>query len=146
MVNLRKATIDDWKTLLDWRNDISTRKYSHNTTLVKEEEHKKWLQSVLDNENRELYLYLENGIPAGTVRADWDKNIESYELSWTVSPEFRRQGIGKKMVKQLADKYIGKLRAEIKSDNKASIKIAEFAGLKLEYENNNILHFVKHKK
>ena len=143
-MKLRKATIDDWKILLEWRNDIETRKNSHNMELVQEEDHKKWLNSVLANENRQLYIGLENGIPAGTVRADWDEKTKSYQLSWTVSPDFRGQGIGKKMVKILADKLNQKLRAEVKMGNIASIKIAEFAGLTFKKEENDILHYTNY--
>ncbi|MGF6850941.1 hypothetical protein QFZ51_006176 [Chitinophaga sp. W3I9] len=38
---LRKATIEDWKILLDWRNDIETRKNSHKIEIIEEENHKK---------------------------------------------------------------------------------------------------------
>ena len=143
-MKLRKATIDDWKILLEWRNDIDTRKNSHNMELVQEEEYQKWLNSVLENDNQKLYIWFENRIPAGTIRSDWDNKTKSFELSWTVSPNFRRQGIGKKMVKYLAEKMNHKLRAEVKIGNVASIKIAEFAGLKFKYENNGILYFANY--
>ena len=54
---LRKATIDDWKILLDWRNDIETRRNSHNMESVEEEIHKRWLNSILTNRDRQLYCY-----------------------------------------------------------------------------------------
>ena len=138
---LRKATIDDWKILLDWRNDIETRKNSHNMELVEKEIHKRWLNSILANRNRQLYIAIESEMPVGTVRADFDEHISTYELSWTISPDFRGKGIGKKMVKLLTDKLNAKLRAEIKYGNISSVKIAEFAGLKLKKEENGVLHY-----
>jgi len=138
---LRKVTFEDWKILLDWRNDIETRKNSHNMELVVEENHKKWLNSILTNENRQLFIALENEIPVGTVRADFDKQNIEYELSWTISPDFRGKGIGKIMVKILADRLQAKIRAEIKKGNIASVRIAEYAGMTFKKEENQVLHY-----
>ncbi len=141
---LRKATIEDWKTLLDWRNDIETRKNSHNIELVEEENHKKWLNSVLTSENRQLFIALEDDVPVGTVRADFDKKNIEYELSWTISPDFRGKGIGKIMVKILADRLKAKIRAEIIKGNIASVKIAEYAGMTFKKQENQVLHYSKY--
>ena len=141
---LRKVTFEDWRILLDWRNNLETRKNSHNVELVEEENHKKWLNSILANENRQLFIALENEIPVGTVRADFDKKNTEYELSWTISPDFRGKGIGKIMVKLLADKLQAKIRAEIKNGNIASVKIAEYAGMKFKNDENGVLHYSNH--
>jgi RimJ/RimL family protein N-acetyltransferase len=146
IITLRKATFYDWKFLLDWRNDIETRKNSHNMAIVEAENHKKWLNSVLSNENRQLFIALENNIPVGTVRADFDKSNNEYEISWTISPIFRGKGIGKKMVKLLSDKLQAKIRAEIKKGNISSVKIAEFAGMTSKKEENGVLHYSNNKK
>jgi RimJ/RimL family protein N-acetyltransferase len=138
---LRKVTFEDWKILLDWRNNLETRKNSHNMEIVGEENHKKWLVSILANENRQLFIALDNEIPVGTVRADFDKQNNEYELSWTISPDFRGKGIGKIMVKLLADKLQAKIRAEIKNGNIASVRIAEYAGMTFKKEENEVLHY-----
>ena len=140
-MKLRKVQINDWKILLDWRNDIETRRNSHNMEFVKEDDHKKWLKSVLENKSRELFIALENKQPFGTVRVDFDEQQKTYELSWTISPKFRGQGIGKKMVRSLTEKMDEKIRAEIKKGNIASVKIAEYAGLTFKKEENGILHY-----
>ena len=143
-MKIRKVQINDWKILFDWRNDIETRKNSHNMELVKEDDHKKWLKSVLENKNRELFIALEDKQPCGTIRADFDEQQKTYELSWTISPDFRGQGIGKKMVKLLVDRMNNKIRAEIKNGNIASVRIAECAGLTFKKEENGILHYTNY--
>lgn len=143
-MTLRKATFDDWQFLLDWRNDLETRENSHNMELVEEENHKKWLNSILSNENRQLFIAIEKEIPVGTVRADFDNQNAEYELSWTISPDFRGKGIGKKMIKLLSNKLQAKIRAEIKKENISSVKIAEFSGMTFKKEENGILHFSNH--
>jgi len=140
-MELRKATFDDWKVLLDWRNDLETRQSSHNTEVVNEESHKKWLKSTLENTNRQLFVAMEQGVAVGTVRADYDSYSKDYVLSWTISPGARGKGIGKQMVKLLVDKLDDKIRAEIRKGNIASVKIAEYAGLLFKNEENGVLHF-----
>lgn len=139
MINIRSATIKDIALLLEWRNDPQTRISSHKTNEIKEEEHRAWLIKTLNNPNRKLYIAEENKIPIGTVRADYFEGI--YELSWTVAPSFRNQGIGKKMVAFLANQIKEPIRAEIKKDNIASICIAKHAGMKYYRQDNGILHY-----
>jgi RimJ/RimL family protein N-acetyltransferase len=138
---LRKVTIDDWKILLNWRNDLETRKNSHKIELVQETSHKKWLNSILGNENSQLFIAIDNGIPVGTVRADFEKLNNQFELSWTISPDFRGKGIGKIMVKLLVEKLQANFRAEIKKGNIASVKIAEYVGMTFKQEANGVLHY-----
>lgn len=140
-MKLRKAVFEDWKFLLEWRNDKETRKNSNNVKLVEEEKHKRWLRETLSNKNKQLYVAIFNGISVGTVRADLDQEMNVYELSWTVSPVYRVKGNGKKMVKLLVEKLNSKVRAEIKKDNAASIKIAEYSGMKYKLEESGILHY-----
>ena len=137
----RKVTFKDWKIILDWRNDIETRKSSHHMGLFEEGDHKKWLNSILANENIQLFIAVKNEIPVGTVRADFNKRNTEYELSWTISPDFRGRGIGAIMVKKLADKLQAKIRAEIKNGNIASVKIAEYSGMTFKKEENQVLHY-----
>ncbi len=141
---LRNVTFEDWRLLLDWRNDIETRKNSHNMKLVDEENHKKWLNSILENEDIRLFIALENKIPIGTVRADFCKHNAEYELSWTISPDYRGKGKGKIMVKLLVDKLQANIKAEIKKGNIASMKIAEYAGMKFKKQEEGVLFYTNY--
>lgn len=70
-----------------------------------------------------------------------DSEALGYELSWTVSPMMRSSGIGKTMVSQVAKSIPESIRAEIKTGNIASIRIAEDAGMVFEREEKGILHY-----
>lgn len=140
-VTLRKVNFDDWKVLLDWRNDTETRNRSHSIDLISEEHHKNWLQDVLDDPNRILFIASMDNELVGTVRADFDAITKSYELSWTISPHSRGKGIGKKMVKLMVEQLNARVRAEIKEDNIPSIKIAESANLKFYKKEEQVLHY-----
>ena len=133
--------MNDIEILLEWRNDPLTRAASHSTNEVTRDEHEKWLRATLNNPNRQLYIAEENGIPVGTVRADFDSSDGSYELSWTVSPIDRGRGVGKRMVALLANQIKGSIRAEIKVGNIASVRIAESSGMKFEYEQDGVVYY-----
>lgn len=142
-MKLRKAEFNDWPLLLAWRNDEETRKNSLNTEPVSETAHKQWLEKILQDGHRRLFIALEQDEPAGTVRADYDPEHNRFELSWTVAPHARGKGLGKKMVKLLADSIQGKVMARVKTGNISSVKIAESAGLVFEKEENGFLFFLR---
>lgn len=138
---LRKVVFDDWHLLLTWRNDPGTRLNSITSKLISEEEHKQWLQLALNNPNRQLFIAMDNGLPVGTVRADFEAATGFYELSWTVAPDMRGKGKGKEMVKMLAGQLPGIVFAKVKKDNHSSIKIALWAGMELWKEDAEIFFF-----
>ena len=127
--------------LLDWRNDIETRKASRNTAEISKEEHIAWLTNILNNPQRKLFVAEENGTPVGTVRADYSEGM--WELSWTTAPNARGKGVAKGMVSLLSKQISDPIRAEIKSGNIESLRVAEHAGMKFEREDNGVLHYVR---
>ncbi|ABF71277.1 pXl [Rhizobium phage 16-3] len=124
-MNFRKATINDAKMLFDWRNDPDTRAMSRDTSELVWDNHVAWLSRRLEREDHGLYIAERGGEPVGTVRLDHD------EISYTVSPSHRRQGVGEAMLSAARQEF-GQKVAEVKRDNIASVKVAERAG-----------HFVK---
>ena len=141
-MKLRPASMQDSDLLLRWRNDPQTRKASHTPYKIqKEEEHRTWLTKILNNPNWKLIIAEEDGIPVGTVRIDYADG--TYELSWTVAPEMRGQGVGKKMVSLVAQQIESPIRAKILTGNEASLKIAEYCGMVFEREEDNFLYYIK---
>ncbi len=140
-LNLRSATLDDSDILLKWRNDTQTLISSHNTKKVEKDEHLKWMHSVLQDKNRGIYIAEKNEEPVGTVRTDYADLV--CELSWTIAPDMRGQGLGKIIVALVADQINTKTTATIKKDNKASIRIAEHIGMVSCREEKGILYYCK---
>jgi RimJ/RimL family protein N-acetyltransferase len=138
-ITLRPATMKDADMLLDWRNDTQTRKASHSTSEVVKEEHVAWLSKTLVNANRKLLVAEENGASVGTVRADFSEGL--WELSWTVAPNSRGQGVAKRMVALLANEITEPIRAEVKIENIASARIAEYAGMAFDREVEGVCHY-----
>ena len=131
-MNLRPASIDDAKTLFDWKNDPVTRSNSRNTGMTEWDGHVKWLQRTVNGEvpTRRLYVAELDGVPVGTVRADQHED-GAWELSYTVAPDYRGRGIGKAMVVQFAREVLPgvKMICEIYKGNISSERIAAALGL-----------------
>ena len=140
-IRLRPATADDAALLLNWRNDPSTRSSSFETGEVQKREHISWLTSVLADKDRQLLIAEENGVPVGTVRADLCDGV--YELSWTVAPDARGRGVGKRIIMLVASQISEPIRAKVKSDNIASVRIAKHAGMVFEREVTGILYYTR---
>jgi RimJ/RimL family protein N-acetyltransferase len=139
LIRLRAATNSDARILHVWRNDPTTRASSHNTGEIGYDDHVSWLQRSLANPSRKIFIAEANKKPVGTVRADLENGI--WELSWTVAPDERGNGIGSLMVAALATSIKEPIRAEVKASNFASIKIAQSAGMTVMREESEILHF-----
>ena len=128
-MKLRKATFDDWKLLLNWRNDPSTRKNSFTEDKVTPLTHKLWFNDSLINPRRNISILEENEIPVGTIRADILIK-DKYLLSWSISPTQRGKGYGTKILEMFLQNKNGEFIAEIKPENIPSIKMAENNGFK----------------
>ncbi len=163
-ITLKPATMDDAAILLQWRNDSETRKASHDEEEIDEFDHITfWLPKILKNPNRKLFIAWEKITnnddleydkisivqPIGTVRIDYNIIQNDYELSWTVAPEARGKDIGRSIVTMVASQYKDKnIRAEIRWDNIASIKIAEYIGMKIKrhYGKDEIFYYFREGK
>ena len=139
-VNLRQATLADANNLLAWRNDIETRKASHNMDVVSLESHLTWLESSLNKPaQRRLWIAELNGVAVGSCRAD--KVDDAWELSWTIAPEARGKGLANQMLSVLLKSFDTPLLAQVKVGNIASMKVAERLGFVLEKEDRGVLFY-----
>lgn len=138
-VRLRLANTTDAERLLQWRNDSETRRFSLNPGYVTRQQHLHWLQNSLSDPQRRLYIAEYDGKPVGTARID--STAECHRISWTVAAECRGKGVAKAMVKLLVSQLTGKIVAEILPGNRASIRVAEYAGLHYQCSRNNIAYY-----
>lgn len=111
----------DAKVLHRWRNDPLTRANSNTSDEVPLESHVKWLESVLADPNRELFICEVDGEPVGTFRID-----EDHEISWTIAPEHRGKGLGKQLTAALPTDIT--LLARVKPSNLPTQKMLSSAG------------------
>ena len=127
-IRLRPATLADTERLLAWRNDPETQQQSKIPGEVFMPEHTAWLHKTLDDPRIRLRIALLGDTPVGSVRANADG--AGWILSWTVSPAARGRNVGYRMVARMIDELSGTVRADIKPENPASMKIAEKLGMR----------------
>ena len=138
---LRPANLDDSDRLFQWRNDPQTRAASRKPGGLGRAEHQAWLEDAVSRPDRQLLIAEVDGQAVGTVRAD--RGDEGCEISWTVAPAARGQGIGQRMVLQLVAQLEGRLWSEVRSGNEASSRIAESAGMKLVEQKEGVKYYVR---
>lgn len=143
-IALRPASLQDADFLLECRNDPNVRLASHHTAKISREDHLVWLEEAIDSPDQRLFVAEENGVPVGTVRADYSNG--EFVLSWSVVPRARGHGVAKRMVALLASTIAAPIRAEVKASNKASASIAECAGMEFVEESNGVLHYRREAK
>lgn len=140
---LRKATMKDAEVLFQWKNDPDTIANSITKRGVTMEEHVNWLQKVIENPNRQLFILEVNQLSVGQLRLDLDilkdenKTSNSYEskmspsvtaeISYGLGAEYRGKGLGRVLLEQ-AEHFaetlkIKELTAEVLPHNLASQKL-----------------------
>jgi len=131
-VLMRDATRDDAATLLEWRNDATTRAMSRDQSLVADETHEKWLSARLGTEGpSRLFIAMQSGVAVGQIRLDLLPSAAA-EISITVAPTKRGTGIGVEMLFAAEDAArklgVRLLVATIRKENGASLKAFKRGG------------------
>ena len=133
-ISVRHADIEDRRDIFDWRNDLISRRYSHNSEKVDWDTHCRWFQEALANRYRILLICedMTSGTKCAVVRFDIEKPTATVSIN--LSPDMRGRGLASPCLKSSAEYlaahlgYLPTIRAEIKSVNRASIKAFEAAG------------------
>jgi RimJ/RimL family protein N-acetyltransferase len=95
---LRVAEPRDSGDLLAWRNDPVTRANSRNTDTIARDSHEAWLERVLADPDRRLWIAEADGRKLGTVSAA-RAGPDTVEVSITVAPDQRGRGVGRAMLR-----------------------------------------------
>ena len=129
---LRPATMHDSDLLFSWRNDPVTCANSRSTAAVPREDHDRWMQfNVLMGQPEHAVIIADSELGGiGVVRFDAAKNdLMAYEVSLTIAPEARGQGIGLVILDNACSHFSEfALTAEVRHDNIASRKVFERCG------------------
>lgn len=126
--------MEDAELLFQWKNDKTTIENSISKRGVTMEEHLKWLEKVIENPNRQLFIMDVDGTPVGQLRLDLEGS--SAEISYGLGAEFRGKGLGRLVLEQaetLAEVFaISTLTAEVLPHNAASQKLFKSLGFEEE--------------
>jgi N-acylneuraminate cytidylyltransferase len=131
LITLRPAGPEDALALWRWRNDPETRRASFEQAEIPLARHRQWLDETLRRPDRRLYIVQAGGGDAGVVRLDIGEQGEA-TVSLNLAPDWRGRGVGSAALRAAAAEAFGalglrRLRAEVKTDNRASRRAFERA-------------------
>lgn len=146
IVIVRKANLNDFREVFEWRNDDISRRMARSSNFVLWEDHLRWYESSLTNENRLLLICEDKGkakhCKLGIVRFDFIDGARKSNISINLSPSARGKGYAKECLKKsisymVEEKPICELvYADIKKINQVSKLLFEQVGFKLVSEDS----------
>lgn len=146
-ISVRKASNSDCKEVYIWRNDLTTRLMSHNTKVIKWEDHIIWFKNSF-NSRTKILLICEDSIKKRIAFVHCDLNNKKGVISINLSPEERGKGYSKTCLKKAIEyikinyNQLNFLIAEIKEINHPSKKL--FINLRFNlYDLKNGIGFYK---
>jgi len=137
-VYLRDVIEQDKDLLFQWANDEMVRKNSFSTKAISYEEHCKWFDKMLQNENCIQWILQADEEPVGQIRLKLEG--ESAEIGYSICAEHRGEGLGKLLLRLANQRVqtdfpnIKKLIAKVKPENIASQRAFEHCGYRIAYE------------
>jgi len=146
MITFRKATIEDARMVLDWRNDAESLEGSvtNRGRKLPWSAHERWFKNTLNMPRKERWLLIaeRDEEPVGLIRFDYeDDGLQ--DITWIVAPPCRGQGVGEEMVLCALSLVDTDIIAKINSDNVSSKKIAENSGFVLSKTKGGIDHWIR---
>ena len=139
-LHIRPADICDARDVWSWRNDAATRSASRETEPVPWPEHEAWFSRALSESTKTLLIGVdaETREKVGLVRFDL---LESGQrlVGVNVAPGWRGRGYGALLLARALEQQSGVLVAEIRPENRASIRLFEKLGFRRRTESGGFL-------
>jgi RimJ/RimL family protein N-acetyltransferase len=140
---IHSASIDDMQLIFDWSNDDLVRKQSYQTEKIRWEDHKKWYQQKI-NDNNSLFLIAKiNNMPMGLLRFDLQDEFAIIGVS--IDKHFRGKSLAVPLLIAGTNYYFNKfdkpVKAYIKKTNTASVNA--FANAGFSYHQDEIVKDVE---
>lgn len=142
-ITLKNVEKSDMQMLFEWRNAEENRRFCLDSRVIPWEDHIKWFQQILIDENMFLLIATQDNNPVGVLRYDIDET--NAEVSIYLKPGLAGKGLGAAILQKgeiwIKDnlKYIKSITAEILQENIASIRIFQKCGFSVHYLHYNKL-------
>ena len=133
-LTLRQAVESDSESLLEWRNDATTKAFSLIGDEVTRAQHEAWFNKTLQDKNCLLIIGEVLGDPVGMVRINILSDSGLGQVSINLNPDFRGKGISKILLSNALSiasnefKEVKGFVAEIHIANSTSRRIFEALG------------------
>ena len=146
---VRKAKKEDSENIFEWRNNLHTRRMSHNKEIIDWEKHHKWFLNALSSKKKFMIICenYELMIKIGIVQFDISNTVALVSIN--LNPAERGKGFSEICLNEAIQFFSKKflftkiLCAEIREDNKASINTFLKVGFKKRRIFNGIGYYQK---
>lgn len=142
-MELRAADREDAAIILEWRNDDTVRANSFSKDIISWDEHIKWFERKMADENCLMFILEDEGERVGSLRLDITESVA--EISYMVAPGKRGKGYGKQILSfsdSVAPEAVKTLVGLVEKQNEASIRCFESDGY-VKLIANDIYCFIK---
>ena len=137
LFKIKLANKSDIEDIFKLSNDSIVRENSFNSEFISWEEHVKWFNNKINNEECIYYVVKGNKNEfIGQVRFDRIENSKNYVVAISINKQFRGIGIGNEILRQTSCKLnydfdVKNIYAYIKEENQSSVKCFLNAGYKV---------------
>jgi len=135
----RRVSESDESMILEWANDVETRRSSFSTKPISADEHHRWFHERLGD----CFFIVETdkGVPIGQVR--FEETPLFWELHYSLNPLFRGMGLGSRMLSSAIGTFArihpnSLVVGNVKEGNHRSCRIFESLGFVLESEDDGV--------
>jgi UDP-2,4-diacetamido-2,4,6-trideoxy-beta-L-altropyranose hydrolase len=101
-LTIRHASLDDALLLWQWANDPVTRRNSFNGGSISWDEHQAWCARKHASADCRLWIMRAGELPVGQIRYERRRG-DAAELSFSVAPGFRGNGLGTRLLQSTFD-------------------------------------------
>ena len=142
----RKVNSFDLQKTYSWINEPSIRKHSFNQKTVVLKDHAAWFFNTLEDPDREYYILEVNGVAAGSIRFDFEKE-QIAKINYLLDPNFTGKGLGTYLLEEgvtflkLNRPEVEKVYGWVLPENIASVKIFEKLGYKKVFNQSSEIKF-----
>lgn len=96
--SFKKVEIEDSAKILEWRNNPEIYRYLFNPFPVEKKDHEAWMSRLKEKVDVFFFMARLDGVPAGTVRFDFNKEFTEAEIGIYLAPEFHGKGLSSLML------------------------------------------------
>lgn len=142
-LNFRKSEPEDCELYFVWANEPGSRQNSLNSDEITWKDHQAWFEERLQDQDTLMLLFFNGNLPVGQVR--FQKKGEEYHVGISVAQDNRGKGLGQKILSIATEEFVRQFQqpalAQIKPENKSSIKIFEAARYELATKTSKFLEY-----
>lgn len=142
-LQIRLATLDDMKDVFELSNDDVVRENSINQNKIRWEDHVKWFENKISDDNSVFYIasYLDSFV--GYARLDKSLKENKWIITIHLKSDFRNRGLGKILINLILSKNDDKeILSYVKIGNIASEKM--FVSCGFQFREIEVIHGVKY--